>query len=79
MLEDSPTENLLNACALHNNATMELLTTAQVARELGRDRSTILRWVQAGKLTPIHTLPTAKGSHLFDPADISALIEDGDE
>lgn len=55
---------------------MELMTTAQVATELEVDRSTVIRWVKSGKLQPVQTLPTAKGSHLFDPADISALIDE---
>lgn len=71
--------NLLSDCALHNNANMQLLTTAQVAREVGRDRSTIVRWVQAGKLTPVHTLPTTKGAHLFNAEDIEALRNEGEE
>lgn len=55
---------------------MQLLTTAQVATELGLSRMTILRWVHSGKLTPIASLPTKTGAYLFDPADVSALIDE---
>jgi excisionase family DNA binding protein len=52
----------------------ELLTTAQVAEIVGRDRSTITRWVQAGHLTP--ALTTAGGFLLFRRSDVERLAAD---
>lgn len=45
------------------------------AREMlgGIDRTTLVRWVQAGKIRPIHKLPGPNGAYLFHRADIEAL------
>lgn len=52
-----------------------LLGSSEVAKRLGRDRSTISRWVKSGRLTPAMTVPGYNGDLLFDPADIEAFQE----
>lgn len=51
----------------------ELLTTAQVADELGKTPRTVQRMVTSGALVPAATLPGKTGAHLFDPADVERL------
>ena len=53
-----------------------LLTTAEVAAIVERDRATVTRWVQAGRLVATHKL--ANGHLLFDPDDVRALAADLD-
>lgn len=52
-----------------------LMTTAEVATALGRDRSVILKRVRAGELTPVHKLDGLRGAYLFDRASITAIAE----
>lgn len=51
----------------------DLLPTAEVARLLGRDVSTINRMVTAGDLTPAVKGPGVRGAYLFHRADVDAL------
>lgn len=53
----------------------ELLPTADVAARLGKDVSTVLRMVKAGRLTPVVKTPGLRGAYLFDPEDVAALLE----
>lgn len=55
---------------MHN--TTELLSTAEAAELLQRDRSTVTRWVQSGRLTA--ALRTPGGVLLFRRSDIEALL-----
>ncbi|NBW09931.1 MAG: helix-turn-helix domain-containing protein [Caulobacteraceae bacterium] len=50
-----------------------LVTTAEAADIVGRNRSTVTRWVQAGRLVPAIT--TAGGFHLFRLDDVEALAD----
>lgn len=54
----------------------DLLTTEEVAAELGKTRRTVQRMVKAGTLTPARTLPGGRGVHLFRREDVEALAED---
>jgi transposase len=54
----------------------EHLSTEGVAARLGRDRSTINRWVRQGRLTPAVEFPGKTGARLFDPADVDKLAAD---
>jgi predicted site-specific integrase-resolvase len=47
--------------------------SAEVCTRLGIDRSTLSRWVAAGRITPTFQLPSKNGAMLFDPADVKAL------
>ena len=49
----------------------DLLTTAEAARRLGISRTTLTRWVAAGKLKPAAT--ATNGTMLFDPVVVGAL------
>ena len=50
----------------------ELIGTTEAMAILALDRSTLVRWIQLGKLTPVTRLgPT--GAYVFDAADIRAL------
>ena len=51
-----------------------LLTAAETCAELGGiDRSTLTRWVQAGRITPARKLPGLTGAYLFDPAEVQRV------
>lgn len=52
----------------------ELLPTAEVATRLGKDVSTVLRMVKAGRISPVIKTPGLRGAYLFDPEDIAALL-----
>jgi predicted site-specific integrase-resolvase len=43
---------------------------------LGIDRSTLSRWVAAGKLKPVTQLPGKNGAFVFRRADVEALREE---
>lgn len=49
------------------------LTSAEVARTLGIDRSTLSRWVTAGRIKPVRKLPGLRGAFLFDPDDVEKI------
>lgn len=53
----------------------ELVTVAEAARIIGTDRSTIIRWITAGRLTPVGKLPGRTGSWLLDRSAVAALGE----
>lgn len=46
-----------------------LLTSQQAADQLGRDKATVVRWVQQGHLSPAMTCSC--GGYLFDPAEVA--------
>lgn len=48
------------------------ISTSDVARRFGVDRSAVSRWVTAGKLQPALTTPG--GHHKFDPAVVDEFI-----
>lgn len=50
--------------------TSGFLTTRQVAEHLGTTTSTVNRWVNVGKLTPVIEVPGVTGARLYDPATL---------
>lgn len=51
----------------------ELLTSTQAGLLLGKSARTILRMVEAGRLTPAQQLPGPNGAFLFRRADIESI------
>lgn len=51
------------------------LTSATACSLLGIDRSTLTRWVQSGRVTPVFKLPGSTGAYLFDRDDVERLRE----
>jgi hypothetical protein len=59
----------------------DLIGTAEVMRLANvADRSTVTRWVEQGKLTPVGRLGAAgaqrRGAFVFRRADVEAFLED---
>lgn len=57
------------------NFTAEMLSTAQACALLGVDRSTLTRWVKAGRIQPAVKLPTSNGAYLFNASDVDSLLK----
>ena len=53
-----------------------LLPSATVCERLLIDRSTLSRWVAAGRITPTMQLPGRTGAMLFDPKDVERLARE---
>lgn len=53
----------------------DLLASVEVCEELHIDRSTLSRWVAAGKLRVAMRLPGTRGAMLFDRTDVDALAD----
>ena len=54
---------------------LPLLSSREVCERLDIDRSTLSRWVTAGRIVPVHQGEGIRGPMLFDPADIDRLSE----
>lgn len=52
---------------------MPLLSTSDVACELGVDVRTVHRMVAAKRLAPVTKAPGLRGAYLFNPADVERL------
>lgn len=48
----------------------DLLTTAQVARRIGRCRETVLKAVREGRLVAVVRLPGVNGAYLFEESAV---------
>jgi DNA-binding transcriptional MerR regulator len=53
---------------------LDLLTTAQVARLLGKTVKTINIWAAEGRIPVALKLPGPKGANLYRRADVDALL-----
>lgn len=53
----------------------EFVGTAEACTILGKDRATITRWVEKGKLKS-HKLPGLTGAHLYNRADVETLRDE---
>ncbi|MBD3941977.1 helix-turn-helix domain-containing protein [Microbacterium sp. NEAU-LLC] len=60
-------------------ASRDLIPTAEAAEVLGVNRSTLIRWVQKGRLAPAMTVPGYRGHFLFDPDEIDRLVAEREE
>ena len=61
--------------AMPTPAPAAYITSAGVCALLKIDRSTLSRWVAAGKITPAVKAPGLRGAFLFDPAEVRRLSE----
>lgn len=64
---------------MHMADIADLLTTTEVARELGVDKTTLTRWVAEGRIVAVHKLPNKNGAFLFARADVAALAAERTE
>jgi len=56
---------------------LDIISTVEACELLGGiDRSTLTRWVDAGKVIPMHKLPGATGAWLFTRAEIERVAEE---
>ena len=53
--------------------TVDLIDTAEAARRVGVNRSTLTRWVSAERIKPALVVPGYRGNFLFHPEDVEAL------
>lgn len=49
------------------------VTSATACSRLGIDRSTLVRWVQSGRLKPAFKYPGSNGAYLFERAEIERI------
>jgi predicted site-specific integrase-resolvase len=50
-----------------------MITSAQACDALSIDRSTLSRWVAAGRITPIFKHPGVRGAFLFAPGEVERV------
>lgn len=62
---------MCNALGMQNEP--DLIGAREACRILDVNRSTLTRWVEAGRLTPKVRLPGDNGAHLFDRGDVERL------
>lgn len=70
--------HLTKRCAMRKMAYMpntpdDFITSAEVCAELGIDRSTLTRWVQAGRIKPATKLPGLRGPYLFTRSEVARV------
>lgn len=56
--------------------TTTLLTTEQVAALVRKSVSTVNRWATTGKLQPAYQTAGVRGSRLYAPDDVLALVQE---
>lgn len=64
----APMHNLTHAGSVGGGA----ITVAEAAAMLGTDRTTVIRWIKAGRLVPLAKLPGRTGSWLLDRNAVEA-------
>jgi len=57
----------------------ELIGSDEASVRLGIDRSTLTRWITAGKITPALQMPGPTGAFLFTRADVERLAADREQ
>lgn len=56
--------------------TTPLLSSAEVCDRLQIERSTLSRWVNAGRIEPAQKLPGIRGAYLFTEQSVDTLRAD---
>jgi excisionase family DNA binding protein len=51
-----------------------LVSTQELAERLYVDRSTVIRWVKDGVITPSYRMPGRTGAYLFTPDEVDRLV-----
>ena len=64
---------LCNVRLLGMTSFADVVTSAEACEALHVDRSTLTRWVAAGKITPLTKLPGSTGAFLFDPSEVERI------
>ena len=69
---------LAKSAAMHNlthsgGEPEDEITIAEAVAIAGRDRSTIIRWISSGKLTPSRKLPGRTGAYLLYRDDVELV------
>jgi len=59
-------------------AEHELIGTAEAARILQVDKTTLTRWAADGRIKPIVKMPSKNGAFLFNRSDVEALLSQSD-
>ena len=54
----------------------QLLSSAEACEILHVSRSTLIRWVAAGKIQAAQKLPGQSGVYLFEPGEVTRLMRD---
>ncbi|WP_353709000.1 helix-turn-helix domain-containing protein [Cellulosimicrobium sp. ES-005] len=49
------------------------MTSTEACAVLKIDRSTLVRWVRAGRIAPTYKYPRSNGAYLFDRVAVEAL------
>ena len=52
----------------------QLLSSAEACTILQVSRSTLIRWVEKGKIQAAQKLPGQSGVYLFEPAEVTRLM-----
>lgn len=65
--------------SMSQTAHVAPLSTVEVCEELGGiDRSTLSRWVKAGRIRPLRQMPGQTGAFLFDAAEVARVKADAE-
>ena len=60
---------------MSKTTTPDMLGPADVCERLGIDRSTLTRWVKAGKIAPAMKLPGLRGAHVFTADEVERVAK----
>jgi excisionase family DNA binding protein len=53
-----------------------LVPSKEVCERLGINRSTLTRWVAAGRIAPAHKLAGLRGAYLFTEDEVARLAQE---
>ena len=70
-----PMHNVSRVADMSKTTTPDMLGPADVCERLGIDRSTLTRWVKAGKIVPAMKLPGLRGAHVFTADEVERVAK----
>jgi excisionase family DNA binding protein len=56
--------------------TPDLLGTVEAAEAIGCERSTLSRWIDSGRITPLRKLPGRNGAVLFEREEVERVRDE---